>query len=360
MFTSGFFNGINHDRLYDALQVSQLFDGLIRDGIFASIGTCMVVTPNHDYTVNVGIGRAWFNHTWSYNDSIMPVDLPPSEVLMDRIDAVVLEINNSTSVRQNSIKVLKGTPGTNPQKPALTKSLYVNQYPLAYIRQPEGSREVEARFIENCVGTAACPLVTGILNVVDLDTLLPQWKAQLDYFITSNQDKFTGWANGVMKNTQIWLNELRDKLGAEPATRLQLQIDSAVELMFRYYENIQEGTADFRNGLIVENNNNDTINTKITKPNANQVVFSQTIEPKSGKLNYTRTVTTTNATSTHGYLVDEKYTVSLRAPEDIVLNLKPYVGSTDIFAEINGQLYDVVNVKKSATEANVYNVILDD
>ena len=37
--TYGFYNSLNGDRKYDSAQISSIFDGLIVDGIFASIGT---------------------------------------------------------------------------------------------------------------------------------------------------------------------------------------------------------------------------------------------------------------------------------------------------------------------------------
>ena len=37
--SSGFFNSLNGDRKYNAAQMSAIFDGLIIDGVFASIGT---------------------------------------------------------------------------------------------------------------------------------------------------------------------------------------------------------------------------------------------------------------------------------------------------------------------------------
>ena len=66
--TSGFFNSVNHDRLYDAEQVSSIFDGIIKDGVYESIGDAFMVTPNSDLndSIIVGTGRAWFDHTWTY------------------------------------------------------------------------------------------------------------------------------------------------------------------------------------------------------------------------------------------------------------------------------------------------------
>ena len=91
--SSGFFNSLNGDRKYNAAQMSAIFDGLIIDGVFASIGTAFAVKAAGGLTVNVGIGKAWFDHTWTVNDSILPMTAPEAEVLLDRIDAVVLEVN---------------------------------------------------------------------------------------------------------------------------------------------------------------------------------------------------------------------------------------------------------------------------
>lgn len=204
-FASGFFNSVDHDRLYDATDISRLFDGLIRDGIFASIGDCMVVKQSNQMNVTVGTGRAWFNHTWSYNDALYPVTIPPSEILMDRIDAIVLEINSVESVRANSIKLIKGTPASTPTKPALTNTKEVHQYPLAYVTVGKEVTSIRQADIENCVGTSACPFVTGILEVISIEQLIPQWKDILNRFVEENTANFNTWMNGEKQEYQDWL-----------------------------------------------------------------------------------------------------------------------------------------------------------
>lgn len=204
-FASGFFNSIDHDRLYDATDISRLFDGLIRDGIFASIGDCLVVKQSNQMNVTVGTGRAWFNHTWSYNDALYPVTIPPSEILMDRIDAIVLEINSIESVRANSIKLIKGTPASTPTKPALTNTKEVHQYPLAYVKVGKEVTSIRQADIENCVGTSVCPFVTGILEVISIEQLIPQWKDILNRFVEENTANFNTWMNGEKQEYQDWL-----------------------------------------------------------------------------------------------------------------------------------------------------------
>lgn len=217
-FASGFFNSVDHDRLYDATDISRLFDGLIRDGIFASIGDCFVVKQSNQMNVTVGTGRAWFNHTWSYNDALYPVTIPPSEILMDRIDAIVLEINSVESVRANSIKLIKGTPSSTPAKPSLTNTKEVHQYPLAYVTVGKEVTSIRQADIENCVGTSACPFVTGILEVISIEQLIPQWKDILNRFVEGNTANFNTWMNGEKQDYQAWLTAAKKEITDWQAT----------------------------------------------------------------------------------------------------------------------------------------------
>lgn len=217
-FASGFFNSVDHDRLYDATDISRLFDGLIRDGIFASIGDCMVVKQSNQMNVTVGTGRAWFNHTWSYNDALYPVTIPPSEILMDRIDAIVLEINSVEAVRANSIKLIKGTPSSTPTKPALANTKEVHQYPLAYVTVGKEVTSIRQADIENCVGTSVCPFVTGILEVISIEQLIPQWKDILNRFVEENTANFNTWMNGEKQNYQDWLTAAKKEITDWEAT----------------------------------------------------------------------------------------------------------------------------------------------
>lgn len=217
-FASGFFNSVDHDRLYDATDISRLFDGLIRDGIFASIGDCLVVKQSNQMNVTVGTGRAWFNHTWSYNDALYPVTIPPSEILMDRIDAIVLEINSVESVRANSIKLIKGTPASTPIKPALTNTKEIHQYPLAYVTVGKEVTSIRQADIENCVGTSVCPFVTGILEVISIEQLIPQWKDILNRFVEENTANFNTWMNGEKQDYQAWLTAAKKEITDWEAT----------------------------------------------------------------------------------------------------------------------------------------------
>lgn len=242
--TCGFFNSLG-DRKYDAIQMSEMFDGVITDGIFASIGTAFVVKADSGNIVNVGIGKAWFNHTWTKNDAILPITCEESEVLLDRIDAVVIEVNATNEVRDNFIKVVKGTPSSEPTNPTLSKSSNVYQYPLCYIYRTAGSSEILQTDITNMVGSEETPFITGLMQTISLSELMGQWEDELDQFVADETADFdaefqklkedmqaaavvlTEWTESEQATFIDWFNKMKDQLSTDSAGNLQNQIDKA-------------------------------------------------------------------------------------------------------------------------------------
>lgn len=271
--SSGFFNSLNGDRKYNAAQMSAIFDGLIIDGVFASIGTAFAVKAAGGLTVNVGIGKAWFDHTWTVNDSILPMTAPEAEVLLDRIDAVVLEVNGTESVRENTIKFVKGNPSSAPSKPTLTNEGNVHQYPLCYIYRKYGTAVINQADITPMVGTESTPFVTGILQTISLDELLGKWQDELDRFtdarsqevddwIAQEESDFTTWFDKMKADLQqeqnvldqwiaseqadflAWYNQMKDQLSGDVAGNLQLEIDKE-EVKRILLVGFEDGTKEF-------------------------------------------------------------------------------------------------------------------
>lgn len=271
--SSGFFNSLNGDRKYNAAQMSAIFDGLIIDGVFASIGTAFAVKAAGGLTVNVGVGKAWFDRTWTVNDSILPMTAPEAEVLLDRIDAVVLEVNGMESVRENTIKFVKGNPSSAPSRPTLTNEGNVHQYPLCYIYRKYGTAVINQADITPMVGTESTPFVTGILQTISLDELLGKWQDELDRFtdarsqevddwIAQEESDFTTWFDKMKADLQqeqnvldqwiaseqadflAWYNQMKDQLSGDVAGNLQLEIDKE-EVKRILLVGFEDGTKEF-------------------------------------------------------------------------------------------------------------------
>ncbi len=215
--TCGFFNSLNGDRKYDASQMSSIFDGLIIDGVFASIGTAFAVKAAGGLTVNVGVGKAWFDHTWTVNDAVLPLTAPEAEVLLDRIDAVVLEVNATESVRENAIKFVKGTPSSAPVNPTLENEGNVHQYPLCYIYRKYGTAVINQADITSMIGTESTPFVTAILQTISLDELLGQWQNELDLFTAAQEQEVSDWIANEESGFTTWFDQMKADLQSEQA-----------------------------------------------------------------------------------------------------------------------------------------------
>lgn len=221
--TYGFYNSVNHDRVYDAVQMSSIFDGVIGDGVYETIGDALMVKPLSGNSVTVGTGRAWFNHTWTLNDALYPISMSSPNAINQRYDAVVLEVNEDT--RSNSILVVEGTAATPPTKPTLTNTDTIHQYPLAYILRKPGTIEITESDIENAIGTSDCPFVIGVVKVMDIDNFVAQWSSQWNDFLIERGSETDTWLAETKLEFETWFNGLKNELDENQAANLQNQIN---------------------------------------------------------------------------------------------------------------------------------------
>lgn len=226
--TSGFYNSVSGDRKYNALQMSSIFDGIIEDGVYNSIGDRFSLTAGEGNTVVVGTGRAWFNHTWTLNDADYPVTLEPSEVILNRYDAIVIEVNGSNAVRNNAIKVIKGVAGSSPSKPTMVKGdNNIWQHPLGYVYVPAGTSSISQSNIEYVVGSSECPFVIAAVQSIDIDALVAQWQNEFD----------------------TWFDNLEIQLSGDVAGNLQNQINQKVD-KGNVIDNLEDLVANQASGMI--------------------------------------------------------------------------------------------------------------
>jgi hypothetical protein len=192
-WTSGFFNSVNGDRLYNADQMSRIFEGLITDGVYASVGDKLAVQPNNGMTIQIATGRGWFGRHWVNNDSEYTLTLAESDVVLNRYCAVCIRVDNSDEVR-DAVPYLKyGEYATNPVKPTMTRTETVKEYCLAYIYIGAGVKEITASVIEDSrANESVCGWVTGLIEQLNSATLFDQFTAI-----------FTEWFGGL----QDFINE---------------------------------------------------------------------------------------------------------------------------------------------------------
>lgn len=205
----GFFHSdpIARDRKYTAEDFCKLLDGVITNGIFANIGECLIPVAAGGNTVSVGSGKAWFNQVWIENDAPLPIDCGISETAVDRIDAIVIEVNTNDDVRDAFIKYIPGELSTTgvPERPVMSNSEGKYQHALCYIYRPAGSTEILDTDITIVVGKEEeTPFVTSILETGTIEGYFSSWEEQ---FVN-------------------WFDNLKVQLEGDVAANLQNQIDN--------------------------------------------------------------------------------------------------------------------------------------
>lgn len=206
--TCGFYNSIGGDRKYNSFQMSKIFDGIIKDGIFMSIGDAFMVTANSGTTVKVGSGKCWFNHTWTENDAPLLIDCGKSNSLMGREDYIVIKIDSSDTGRNNTIECINGTPSKWPQPPELINTNDVHYYPIFRIHREAGSTEITQSDIYDLRGTNT-PYLTGILKTLDSEQLFVQWRAKLDEFVSKEEQDLDVFMSNQKSEYNQWYSEMK-------------------------------------------------------------------------------------------------------------------------------------------------------
>lgn len=228
--TSGFFNSVDGDRQYNAEQMSELFDGLILDGVYANVGNRFQVSLNSgpNFSVYVGTGRAWLGHTWILNDAPLSLTFASPHNLLTRIDAIVFKADRTTSVREGTIEIVQGTPASNPVRPTFTDTTEIHYMPIAYVTIRAGASDLKAADIASVVGLSECPYVKSPVSSFDVQELYDRWQTEWEAWTAEQQVTFTTWFEGLQDilDDDVAANLTRRMLAAESSiTTIQATLE---------------------------------------------------------------------------------------------------------------------------------------
>lgn len=201
MWTSGFFNSVNGDRVYNADQMSSIFEGLITDGVYERVGNKLAVQPISGMTIQIASGRGWFAKRWVENTTPYPIALEASDVTLNRWAAVCIRVDTAEAERKAEPYIKYSDYATSPVKPTMTRTETVKEYCLAYVYIAAGSSAVTAANITDTRGNNdLCGWVTGLIEQLSTTTLFSQWEALFN-------DWFTKLGDMLNENTETMLVE---------------------------------------------------------------------------------------------------------------------------------------------------------
>lgn len=220
--TSGFFNSINGDRKYNARQIGRYLGSLVSSGVFPNPSTNLQVLAGEGMAIQVSPGKAFIDCHWLENDSAYTIILDDADMVLDRIDAAVMRLDENDDARSVDIAVKKGEPSSDPQPPRMVREDKVQEYCLATIRvrkmKDDGTQEIaQADIADTRADTEACGWVTGLIDQVDTHTLFLQWQDAYGRFYADSEAEFNAWMEGIREqfgddvvgNISEQINELK-------------------------------------------------------------------------------------------------------------------------------------------------------
>lgn len=199
--TYGFFNSLNHDRVYSAAQITEYFEGLVSDGVYESVGGAMQVQAASDMNVNIQTGRAIIDCRWIRNDAVITMPITSSHVTLARYTAIMVRLDYSA--RDISIIAVDGTPASSPTKPTPTNTAAVKELVLAYLYIPAGTTTIPQSRIQDMRGTDLCGWVSGLIKQVDTSQLFAQWQDACQTFYDNMTAGFDAWFDTLTSKLSI-------------------------------------------------------------------------------------------------------------------------------------------------------------
>lgn len=190
MLKAGFFNSVDGDRKYSADDLSSFFVKLISDGVFPNPSDNLKVVAKSGLTVTVKEGFGFIKAKYAENTSDYDLTLDAADTDNPRIDRIVLRL--STTNRNITLNVLKGTPAASPEAPDLTRTSTVYELCLASIAVAANATAIATADITDTRGNSSlCGYVYGLIQQIDTTDLFNQYNDAFSTWFENLQTTLT-------------------------------------------------------------------------------------------------------------------------------------------------------------------------
>lgn len=183
--TYGFFDSVDGDRTYNADQISEYFLKLISNGVFATPADSMQVRAGEGMNVYVTAGWGFINCKWIKNTSNYTLTLSASDLILKRIDRVVMRLDPTN--RNIVLDVKQGTPAASPEAPELTRiDGGTWELSLAQIYVDANTSAItQADITDERPDAEVCGYIAGLIQQIDASELFAQFTAEFNLWFNS-------------------------------------------------------------------------------------------------------------------------------------------------------------------------------
>ena len=183
-----------YDRAITSEPLRRLYDKLFSTGVMPNPSdNFQVMAGDAGMTVKVNPGFAVVKGCLKLEETIRTIEIQAASSSLDRIDTVVLRLNDEVNARICDLYVRQGIPATSPTRPDLVRSGSVYEIGLADIFIPKNTATiVQKRITDTRLDPDRCGYVSSV-SKFDTETLYLQIQNDLADFKSNEQAEFLEW-----------------------------------------------------------------------------------------------------------------------------------------------------------------------
>ena len=185
-----------YDREYLSEDFCNYFKSFISDGVFPNPSTNLQVIASSNMDIVLNKGKAFKNGRLYENTEPLTFTIEPADGVLNRIDTVILQVDNLK--REFKAVIKKGTFAVNPIPQELLNNADYEELKVAEVYVKAGTIKItQADITDTRLDKNVCGLVSQMVQSVDTSTLYRQIQSDLEKFNTEEKARFLQWFDGI-------------------------------------------------------------------------------------------------------------------------------------------------------------------
>lgn len=224
-FFDAVYDGDTYDREYTSGDFASYLDKIVGNGVFSNPSTNLQVMASSGMDIIVKEGQAFIDGHKLVLDADMSFTLDNSDVLLDRIDRIVVYLDMVN--RTMGIRVKKGTPDSPAQVPELTRTATVKEYCLANVRIVAQATAIsQTNITDTRANTQICGFVSTLIEQVDTATLYAQYQTAYQQFYESTQNQLEEFMQTLTEELGVttYIKQFRKNISAQNPSSITLDM----------------------------------------------------------------------------------------------------------------------------------------